>query len=160
MDYEAFAKAYKSFPQLEKARVNKWLPAAVERNEIRFQRGDEAVTTSLTAQGMNWEMREGTTVGPGQISVKNIHRLLCKYPQLTDAAQGGIDPKHPIQDALKPDKAAWLVTAYLAEVVDNANGKPISQEALLKAYNPHANIKSQLKYVGEQLDLIKKHHGQ
>lgn len=161
MDYNACAKAWKAFPAFARhPNLDAVILPAIIRNEVRHLRQDDKLVWNPLAEHESG-LEKGRTIGPGNIQSRNIDRLIKKYPQLTDPEQGGIDPKHPYRDALKPEKAAWLAAAYLADYVETqeASGvKSISHHDLIKSYNPGANQKEQFDLVKKQILHIKRHH--
>ena len=163
MDYNACRKAWNSFPALKQhANLDPAILPAIIRNEVRSLRADDQLLWNpLAEHGYDYSQRKITTIGPANMMVNHIDRLIQKYPQLTDPQLGGIDPKHACRDAIKPEKAAWLAAAYLAdeaEKMEKSGHKNITHHDLIKSYNPAANQDDQFKRIHNQLIEIKQRH--
>jgi hypothetical protein len=163
MDYNACHKAWNSFPALQRhANLDPAILPAIVRNEVSHLRvDDQLIWNPAAAHGYDYNQRPETTIGPANMMVSNIRHLVQKYPQLTDPEKGGIDPKHILEDAIKPRQAAWLAAAYLADKTEamEAHGrKVITHHDLIKSYNPEADQKQQFKLIHQQLIEIKQHH--
>lgn len=163
MDYNACHKAWKHFPVLAKhSNLDPAILPAIIRNEVRSLRTDDQLLWNpLAEHGYDYAHRKTTTIGPANMMVQNIERLVSKYPQLTQPDLGGIDAAHVLRDAIKPTQAAWLAAAYLAdrmEGMEAAGQKEITHQDLIKSYNPHANMDSQFQRIHEQLIHVKQNH--
>lgn len=156
MEYDAFKAAHKAFPQFDNHQNVRWEHiAAMVRNEQHYYMNvKEQNEEQLIKAGKGDEVGIGKSIGPAQIQIRNIERLIEKYPQLTDPKLGGIRKDHVLEDALKPDKAAWLATAYVADKIESneAKGNPVTVRQLIQDYNPggakhHAHVMEQLEVI-------------
>ena len=158
VDYKAVESAYKEFPVFERHRnIPADLISAMIRNEQHYYMdAKEGDAEKAILEGKGETVGGTKSIGPAQIQIRNIEHLLKEYPQLTDPELGGIDKADFMRDALKPDKSAWLATAYVADrmQVREAQGKPITIEALIQDYNPggqqhYAHVIQQLHWIRE-----------
>jgi hypothetical protein len=161
MDYNACYRAWHHFPVFTRhPNLDATLLPAMLRNEIRSLRADDKYLWNPSAEH-GWGLERDRTIGPANMKTDNIDRLVKKFPQLVDPDLGGIDPKHPYRDAIKPEKAAWLGAAYLAEEAERLEGsghKNITHRDLIKSYNPKADQDFQFMRIHEQLVHIKNNH--
>ena len=161
MDYNVCKKAWSNFPVFARhPNLDAALLPAIIRNEVRSLRADDKYIWNPSAEN-GWGLERERTIGPANMQTINIDRLVKKYPQLVDPELGGIDPKHPYRDAIKPEKAAWLGAAYLANEAEKLEAKgqqSITHRDLIKSYNPKADLDSQFKRIHEQLIHVKENH--
>ncbi len=173
IDYEACAKANKIFPELKRhigygtGKVDSNLIAATIRNEQFYYMNvkDTGPDHYVQTHG-NWPFDQRESIGPAQIQVRNINHFAKTYPKqlgkISDAVRNAEDVHN----------APYFVGAYFADVINGIETKQkpnyISaktwdsinthwekgekNEALIIAYNPHAN---QVLHVFTQLDNIK-----
>jgi hypothetical protein len=161
MDYNACHKAWKHFPVFARhPNLDAALLPAMLRNEVRSLRVDDKYLWNPSAEH-GWGLEKDRTIGPANMKTEHIDRLVKRYPQLVNPELGGIDPVHRYRDAIKPEKAAWLAAAYLAneaEKMEATGHKKITHRDLVESYNPKADLDSQLKRIHEQLIHVKRNH--
>ena len=161
MDYNACRKAWNHFPVFARhPNIDATLLPAIIRNEVRSLRADDKYIWNPSAQH-GWGLERDRTIGPANMQTINIDILVKKYPQLVNPELGNIDPEHAYREAIKPEKAAWLGAAYLAnaaEALESKGHKNITHRDLIKSYNPGADQDFQFRRIHEQLIHIKDNH--
>lgn len=157
IDYTACATAYRAFPEFARhPNIDRALIPAIIRNELHFYNLKEKPLEGVVNLFGDLP-KDSLSIGPAQIQKQNIERLMQAFPQLSDPALGGIT-SNALKAALLPDKAAWLVAAFLAERIQQqeAAGQPVTHQDLIQTYNPGGE--RHFKHVYEQLIWIKNHH--
>lgn len=173
IDYDACSKANTAFPSLKKyigdglGKIDPDLIAATIRNEQFYYMNvkDTGPDHYVKAHG-NWPFDQRESIGPAQIQVRNINRFAHDYPkqlgEVADAVRNAEDIHHApyfvgayfadvihgIETKQKPD----YITARTWENINKHWEKGERNEALIIAYNPHAD---QVLHVFTQLDNIK-----
>ena len=158
VDYAACAAAFRSFPEFSRhPNIDRALIPALIRNELHhyFTPKEKPAEDFLNATGNPG--LEKTSLGPGQVQVRHVKRLIESFPQLRDPAQGAITGD-PFKAALDPAKAPWFVAAYLAEKIQHreSHGQTISHQALIQDFNPGGQ--THFENVHGQIMWIKSHH--
>ncbi len=158
LDYAACAAAYRAFPEFSRhPNIDRAVIPALIRNELHhyFSPKEKPAEDFLNATGNPG--LEKTSLGPGQVQVRHIRRLMESFPQLRNSEQGAI-MGDPFKAALDPAKAPWFVAAYLAEKIQQreAHGDIISHQSLIQDFNPGGS--KHFENVHKQLLWIKTHH--
>lgn len=138
VSFSGIEKAYEAFPELAKHGIPKAMIGGIILNEV-LHSGDprdplDDLSVQMFGTARDWQGRENLTasVGPAQIQIQNIRRLVEKFPQL------GEFKEDPIRAAVAPATAPMFVAAYLSEKIDQ-----------LTQYNQehHTNIKVSPAYL-------------
>lgn len=158
VDYAACAAAHRAFPEFARHQnIDRVLIPALIRNELNhyFLPKEKPAEDFLNATGNPG--LEKISLGPGQIQVRHIRRLIDTFPQLRDPEQGAVSGD-PFKAALEPTKAPWFVAAYLAEKIRQReeHGKPVSHQELIQDFNPGG--RAHFENVHKQILWIKSHH--
>jgi hypothetical protein len=138
--------------------IDKALIPALIRNELHFFSAvKEYPAVGVVKLFGTVPFRPETSIGPAQMQIRNIERLIGSFPQLSDKNLGAIDG-NAVQAATSKDKAPWFVAAYLAEKIRDLekSGLPVTHAALIQKYNPGGKVHAD--HVHDQLIWIKTNH--
>jgi hypothetical protein len=139
LNLDACEKAYNAFGLGQMNLPHDLVPGLIW-NELLHRKPEDAAQEARVTKG---EAQDPTTsIGPGQIQIRNIQMLAEKYPQLKQFGD-------PVKAAMEPATAPFFVAAYVANEVEGINlynqqhskepgfkPIPINADTLAYRYNP------------------------